>query len=46
MAGQSVGLVNKILPLKDVLNNLIKEAQEELKRVRNFLGMKENEKQN
>lgn len=34
MAGQSVGLVNKELPLKDALASLIGEAEQELKTIR------------
>jgi enoyl-[acyl-carrier protein] reductase II len=34
MAGQSVGLVNKELPLKDALASLIGEAEQELKIIR------------
>jgi len=38
MAGQSVGLVDRIQPLKDVLDELIKDAEKELKRVQKRLG--------
>jgi len=34
MAGQSAGLVNQVKPLKEVLAGLIKEAEEELEKVR------------
>lgn len=34
MAGQSVGLVNKILPLKETLVCLIKDAEEELRNIK------------
>jgi len=34
MAGQSAGLVNRIKPLKEVLADLIKEAEAELKRIK------------
>jgi enoyl-[acyl-carrier protein] reductase II len=34
MAGQSVGLVNKILPLKEALVCLIKDAEEELRNIK------------
>jgi len=34
MAGQSVGLVNRELPLKDALASLISEAEQELKTIR------------
>jgi enoyl-[acyl-carrier protein] reductase II len=33
MAGQSVGLIDDILPLKTILRNLIQEAEEEFKRI-------------
>jgi enoyl-[acyl-carrier protein] reductase II len=39
MAGQSVGLVNQILPLKKALAYLIGEAQEELKKIRRKLSL-------
>ena len=38
MAGQSVGLVDRIQPLKDVLDELIKDAEKELERVQKRLG--------
>jgi enoyl-[acyl-carrier protein] reductase II len=34
MAGQSVGLVNEIRPLRDALHLLIDDAEEELEKVR------------
>jgi enoyl-[acyl-carrier protein] reductase II len=33
MAGQSVGLIDDILPLKSIIQNLIHEAEEEFKRI-------------
>ena len=38
MAGQSVGLVNRIQPLREVMSELIREAEEELVRIRGRLG--------
>ncbi len=35
MAGQSVGLVNKVLPLEQALNGLIAEAESALERIKN-----------
>ena len=37
MAGQSVGLVDRIRPLKELLDELIQDAEEELKRIQNRL---------
>jgi enoyl-[acyl-carrier protein] reductase II len=37
MAGQSVGLVDRIMPIKELLDTLIKEAREELKGIWNRL---------
>lgn len=37
MAGQSVGLVNSILPVKEIINALIAETEAELKKVRQKL---------
>ncbi|MFH1961424.1 MAG: nitronate monooxygenase [bacterium] len=34
MAGQSVGLVDKIQPLKEIIDELINDAEDELKRIR------------
>jgi enoyl-[acyl-carrier protein] reductase II len=33
MAGQSVGLANRIQPLKEVIEEMIKEAEEELEKI-------------
>lgn len=38
MAGQSVGLVNRIQPLKDVIGELLAEANEELERIQERLS--------
>lgn len=38
MAGQSVGLVNKIQTLQEVLDEMIQEAETELKQIHNRLG--------
>jgi hypothetical protein len=37
MAGQSVGLVGKIMPIKDIFQELINDAEEELKRIKGLL---------
>ena len=37
MSGQSVGLIDQVRPLKDALADLIKEAEEELKRVKEII---------
>jgi len=37
MAGQSVGLANRIQPIKEIIEELVKDAQEELDRVRTRL---------
>jgi len=37
MAGQSVGLINKILPVKDIIINLISKAEEEIERVHKII---------
>lgn len=33
MAGQSVGLVNRIQPLKEIINEMVADAETELKRI-------------
>ena len=38
MAGQSVGLVRKIMPVKDILNEIVTEAENELEQVRGALA--------
>lgn len=38
MAGQSVGLVNKIMPVADILEELVRDTEAELLRVRNALS--------
>lgn len=38
MAGQSVGLVDKIQPMKEMFDEIIKEAEEELERIYERLG--------
>jgi enoyl-[acyl-carrier protein] reductase II len=38
MAGQSVGLVEKIMPVRDILGELVRETEAELQRVRDALG--------
>ncbi len=38
MAGQSVGLINEIVPMQKMVNDLIKEARAEIKVIRNRLG--------
>jgi len=38
MAGQSVGLINEIVPMQKMINDLIKEARAEIKVIRNRLG--------
>ena len=37
MAGQSVGLVDSVMPVKDIINELVTEAESELQRVRKSL---------
>ncbi len=37
MAGQSVGLINKILPVKDIIIDLISEAEEEIEKVHKII---------
>jgi len=34
MAGQSVGLVDEILPVKDIINKLVTDLETELRRVK------------
>ncbi len=43
MAGQSVGLCNKIIPMKQLLDELITEAEEELQEVKNLYKRLEEE---
>jgi len=38
MAGQSVGLVDKIVPIKDLVEELVTDAETELARVRGLLA--------
>ncbi len=38
MAGQSVGLVNKVLPMKEMFDEMINEAEQELARIYERLG--------
>ena len=38
MAGQSVGLVNKVMPLKEALAHLVIEAEKELDRIKQILS--------
>ncbi|KMQ50366.1 Enoyl-[acyl-carrier-protein] reductase [Chitinispirillum alkaliphilum] len=38
MAGQSVGLMREVLPMKDVVENMIKEAEDELQKIRERVG--------
>jgi enoyl-[acyl-carrier protein] reductase II len=37
MAGQSVGLVDRIMPIKEIILELVGEIEAELERVRNIL---------
>ena len=37
MAGQSVGLVSEIKPLKGILNEMVEDAEEELGRLKSLL---------
>ncbi len=37
MAGQSVGLVDKIQPMKEIISELVSEAEEELNRIKDYL---------
>lgn len=46
MAGQSVGLIDQVRPLKDALADLIKEAEEELERVKEKIKHLDNKKEN
>ncbi len=38
MAGQSVGLVDKIMPVRDILEELVRDTEAELQRVRDVLN--------
>jgi len=38
MAGQSVGLVSEIKPLKDIIDEMVEDAEKELGRLKDFLG--------
>ena len=38
MAGQSVGLVNKLQPLKEILTEMVSEAEDELQRLKSTLN--------
>ena len=40
MAGQSVGLVNRIQPLQEMIDSLIQEAEEELLRIKGMCKIK------
>lgn len=40
MAGQSVGLIHEVLPMRDIIGKLIREAEEELMRIKERLGGK------
>lgn len=46
MAGQSVGLIDQVRPLKDALADLIKEAEEELERVKEKIKHLDNKSEN
>jgi enoyl-[acyl-carrier protein] reductase II len=46
MAGQSVGLIDQVRPLKDALADLIKEAEDELERVKEKTKHLDNKKEN
>jgi hypothetical protein len=37
MAGQSVGLMHDVKPMKQMIQDLVREAEEELQRVRGVL---------
>jgi len=39
MAGQSVGLVDRIMPMRDIFEELVREAEDELRRAQQRLGM-------
>jgi len=41
MAGQSVGLVNRILPMREIFRELVGEAEAELRRIQRLLTMAE-----
>jgi enoyl-[acyl-carrier protein] reductase II len=38
MAGQSVGLVDKVMPLKEIMEELLRDGEKELLRVKDVLG--------
>ncbi len=38
MAGQSVGLVDKVMPLKEIMEEFIEDGEDELLRMKNVLG--------
>jgi enoyl-[acyl-carrier protein] reductase II len=38
MAGQSVGLVNKVMPLKEIMEELLRDGEKELQRVKGALN--------
>lgn len=46
MAGQSVGLIDQVRPLKDALADLIKEVEEELERIKEKIKHLDNKKEN
>jgi hypothetical protein len=37
MAGQSVGLVDRIMPIKDIIEELVRETEAEIQRVHDAL---------
>jgi enoyl-[acyl-carrier protein] reductase II len=40
MAGQSVGLIREVLPMRDIIETLVREAEEELIRIKEELSGK------
>jgi enoyl-[acyl-carrier protein] reductase II len=38
MSGQSVGLINDIKPMKEIIKDLIDDAEEELEKVKHLLS--------
>ena len=40
MAGQSVGLIREVLPMREIIGNLVREAEEELIRIKEGLSGK------
>jgi enoyl-[acyl-carrier protein] reductase II len=43
MAGQSVGLIHDILPMKTIIQNLIRDAEEEFKKIYGKMSMSDSE---